>query len=292
MENIEKILSKKPNYLELLGRGQAEKLLKIFSDIENGKYDKEKFYSLHLKGMKYPIYIRSIKADMQSFINTFIEPYLEPKPYFGNMQFIIDAGANIGYTASLFANYWPSCKIISIEPDRENYEFTIKNTVHYRNVKVLNAALWDKNTQLCIEAGQEDGFVVRDSMDETKIPAENMVQGISLKHIMENYNMEKIDLLKMNIEGSEKEIFSGNDLSWLPKVQNMLVELHDGKNPGSSKAVFKATNQSDLAVTETSPYGILFSKEEAYCKWYKTWYKESIYEPNINKARFPKFYLD
>lgn len=292
METIEKLISVKPKCLELLGFGQTEKLLKIFMDIESGKYDKEEFYCFHLKGMKFPLYLRSIRADMQSFINTFIDPYLEIKPYFTKINSVIDAGANIGYTAALFANYWPGSRIISLEPDRENFEFTIKNTIHYRNVTVINAALWNKQSKLCIEAGQEDGFVVREIKEGSSILPDNLVQGLSLNEVMRDHKLERIDFLKMNIEGSEKEIFSENYTNWLPKVRNMLVELHDGKNPGSSKSVFRATDAYPFVVAETAPYGILFAKEDEYCQWYRNWYKEAVYNPNINKDRFPKFYLD
>ncbi|MBL7911002.1 MAG: hypothetical protein JNJ41_08105 [Bacteroidia bacterium] len=72
----------------------------------------------------------------------------------------------------------------------------------------------------------------------------------------------------------------------------MLIELHDGKNSGCSKAVFTAANKYDFAVAETAPYGILFAKEDIYRAWYAKWYKEEIYNPNINKERFPQFYLD
>lgn len=98
--------------------------------------------------------------------------------------------------------------------------------------------------------------------------------------------------MKLNVEGSEKEIFSEAYHSWLPDVQAMLIELHDGKNPGCSKTVFSAIRPYAFAVAETAPYGILFVKEPAYSPWYAKWYREEVYLPNINKERFPKFYLD
>ncbi len=293
METIEKTLASKPKYLELLGKDQAVNLLQLFSEIEAGKYTKEEIHAFQLNGIKHPIHLRSIRADMQSFVNTFIDPYLEQKPYLSDAKFVIDAGANIGYTAVLFANWWPECKIISIEPDRENYELTLKNTSHYSNVTVLNAGLWNKEVKLSIEAGQEDGFVVREiNNDQAAIKNENLTSGISLEQLMKKFGIGEIDFLKMNIEGSEKEVFSENSETWLPKTKAMLIELHDGKNSGCSKAVFSKTNQFDFAVAETAPYGVLFAKESVYRAWYAKWYKEEIYQPNINKERFPDFYLD
>jgi hypothetical protein len=72
----------------------------------------------------------------------------------------------------------------------------------------------------------------------------------------------------------------------------MLIELHDGKNAGCSRTVFCKVNKYNFSVAETAPYGILFVKEKPYREWYAKWYREEIYIPNINKKRFPGFYLD
>ncbi len=293
MQLAETNLPSYSKYIQLLGSDQTQQLLKLFSEIELGKYDKNEIHSFTLKGITHPIFLRAIRADMQSFNNTFIDPYLEKKSYLQDAKFVIDAGANIGYTAVVFTNWWPNCKIISIEPDNENYNLTLKNTANYSNITVLNGGLWNKEVDLKIEAGQEDGFVVREvTSNKNQILAENLTKGISIDHLIEKYRMPEIDFLKMNIEGSEKEIFSENYKNWLPKTKAMLIELHDGKNSGCSKAVFMATNNYDFAVAETAPYGVLFVKEKVYRTWYANWYKEEIYKPNINKSRFPKFYLD
>lgn len=293
MGTMENSLAAKPEYLDLLGKEQALELLGMFAEIESGKYDKKEIHSFKLNGIAHPIHLRAIRADMQSFVNTFIDPYLTKKPYLADSKFVIDAGANIGFTAVLFANWWPGCKIISIEPDRENYELTVKNTSAYPGISVLHGALWNKEARLKIEAGQEDGFVVREiDGDVAHVKSENLTLGISIDQLMMKFNARAIDFLKMNIEGSEKEVFSENYRTWLPQTKAMLIELHDGKNAGCSKAVFSATNEFDFAVAETAPCGVLFVKEQVYRKWYADWYREEIYKPNINKDRFPEFYLD
>lgn len=293
MDTIENTLILKRKYVDLLGKEEALKLLRVFSDIESGKYDRNEIHTFKLSGIAHPIHFRTIRADMQSFVNTFIDSYLDKKPYLAEAEFVIDAGANIGFTAILFANWWPHSKIISVEPDKENYELTLKNTVHYPNITVLNGGLWNKEVKLKIEAGQEDGFVVREvNSDQTQIKSENLTLGISIDQLLRKYNITQIDFLKMNIEGSEKEIFGENYKNWLPKTKAMLIELHDGKNAGCSKTVFSTINQYDFAVAETAPYGVLFVKENIYRKWYADWYREEVYKPNINKDRFPEFYLD
>lgn len=278
-------------YLELLGKEQALRILALFAEIEAGKYAKEELHEFRLAGFPEPVFLRAIRADMQSFINTFIDPYLEQKPYLSKGGLVIDAGANIGYTALLFAQWWPESSIISIEPDRENYELILRNTRAYPNIRVIHGALWNQERILCIEAGQEDGFVVREAGSEAIRP-ENLTQGMTLSSLLEQSGEDNIAFLKLNVEGSEKEIFSKGYDAWLPRTEALLVELHDGKNQGCSSAVFSALAPYAFAVAETAPYGILFVKEPAYRNWYAAWYKETIYKPNINKERFPGFYLD
>lgn len=279
--------------MKLLGNNQAIDLIKVFMEIELGKHAKQSIHELKLDGFANPIYIRAIRADMQSFLNTFIENYLELKPYLAESGLVIDAGTNIGLTAVLFAKWWPKAKIVCIEPDQENYELALKNISNYPNITLIKGALWHKEADLKIEAGQEDGFVVREINEScNNLRSENVTKGVSIDHILRTYDMPHIDFLKMNIEGSEKEIFSENFQLWLPKTKAMLIELHDGKNAGCSKAVFQTVNQYDFAVAETAPYGVLFVKENIYRKWYTNWYREEIYKPNIDKVRFPQFYLD
>lgn len=279
------------NYIQLLGSEQAETLVNFFNEIENGVYNKNKTIEVKLKTLRYPLILRCIRADMQSFINTFVDVYLEKKAYINDAEFVIDAGANIGYTAVLYANWWPNATIVSLEVDEENYELTLLNTKYYHNIKVKHAALWQNNSKLKIEAGQEDGFVVKEIKGENVLK-ENLTKGVTVDDIMFEFKATKIDFLKMNIEGSEKEVFEKNYENWLPKTKCMLIELHDGKNAGCAKAVFTTTNKYNFAVADTANYGILFCEEKTYRTWYANWYKQNIYQPNINKQRFPEFYLD
>ncbi|MCA0430774.1 MAG: FkbM family methyltransferase [Bacteroidetes bacterium] len=278
-------------YNSLLGNEQTVQLISFFQKIENGVYNKNETLSVKLTNLIHPIKLRCIRADMQSFINTFIDPYLELKPYFENINFVIDAGANIGYTACLYANWWPNAQIISLEADKENYDLAVENLKYYPNVQVKHAALWSTNSKLKIEAGQEDGFVVKE-IDNNTFLNENITIGVDIDTILKENNCSKIDFLKMNIEGSEKALFTKNYENWLPNTTNMLIELHDGKEAGCAKTVFNTINKYDFAVAETANYGILFCKEKIYRTWYAKWYKETIYIPNINKNRFPEFYLD
>jgi len=66
------------------------------------------------------------------------------------------------------------------------------------------------------------------------------VPAITMTEIIDKYNIQRIDILKIDIEGAEKELFSYNYESWLPKVRCIVIELHDLYRPGCATAFFKA----------------------------------------------------
>jgi hypothetical protein len=57
--------------------------------------------------------------------------------------------------------------------------------------------------------------------------------------MLEN-GLEQIDILKIDIEGSEKELFESDYDYWLSRTKILIIELHDRLKPETSKTVFKA----------------------------------------------------
>jgi hypothetical protein len=55
--------------------------------------------------------------------------------------------------------------------------------------------------------------------------------------------MEYIDLLKIDIEGAESELFRSNYESWLSKTRAIVVEIHNHFNPMCSSTLEKALSQ-------------------------------------------------
>jgi hypothetical protein len=56
---------------------------------------------------------------------------------------------------------------------------------------------------------------------------------------------DEVDVLKMDIEGSEGEVFSGDVHSWLPRVRTVLMEIHDRQ---SEEIVLRALANYDCAI--------------------------------------------
>jgi FkbM family methyltransferase len=149
---------------------------------------------------------------------------------------IIDAGAHIGMTSLYFANRFPQSRILAIEPVPRNYAMLCENTRGYENIRTIQAALWDDHATLTIEnpESQSSAFRVAEVSSCAK-----PVQAITVNDAFKMLDVEQVDLLKIDIEGSEKQVFSG-DTSWLRNVKMMVIELHDRFQPGCTQALQQA----------------------------------------------------
>ena len=56
---------------------------------------------------------------------------------------------------------------------------------------------------------------------------------------MSEYDLKWVDLLKVDIEGAEKEVFGSPD-EWIGSVGAIAIELHDRFKPGCSRSFFAA----------------------------------------------------
>ena len=70
----------------------------------------------------------------------------------------------------------------------------------------------------------------------------------TLTEIMERMNWDGIDLLKVDIEGAELEIFLKNSADWIRRTRIIFVELHEQYAPGCGQALFSALDVLNYSV--------------------------------------------
>ena len=161
----------------------------------------------------------------------------------------MDAGAYTGLSSAYFAGRYPEAKVIAIEPDGTNFDLLVRNTSALANVHPVRAALWSTSGSLeIVDPGQgEWAFRVAETNDSgsTKLKLEeavrNRVPAITIPEIMDSHCLSYIDLLKLDIEGSEKEVLAGS-APWIEHVGAICIELHDRFKPGCSREFYRAAN--------------------------------------------------
>ena len=193
--------------------------------------------------LPYPVYFRNRTSDIPTFNQCILQEHYNISVDF-EPKVIFDLGANIGLSAVYFKSRWPESKIYCVEPAVENYKILLKNTERFSGVKCFNNGIWCKNTGLVVEnidnAGNW-GFTVRESSDESGMEA------ITIKKLMEINGVDQIDLLKIDVEGSEFELFDQDCHYWLSRTSILVIELHDILKPGSSRAMFRALSNYDYS---------------------------------------------
>jgi hypothetical protein len=70
------------------------------------------------------------------------------------------------------------------------------------------------------------------------------VQGMTVDTIMKEQGIEHIDILKIDIEGAEREVFR-DPSSWVSKVDALIVELHERMKSGCNRSFYNSTNGFD-----------------------------------------------
>jgi FkbM family methyltransferase len=214
-----------------------DEAISIYLKIKTGRYKDWK-----LKKFTHPINLRNNPFDYVTFEEVLLEELYHLPAGFTPAN-IIDAGANIGLTSAYFASLFPGASIISLEPELENFKLLAANANQYLNVQPLRAGLWSHEAWLSV-INVNDGnnaFQVEVSTVET----DQSIKAYSVKNIMEQKHWTQLDLLKIDVEGSEKEIFEG-DTSWLASVKIMMIEFHDRFKPGCEDAVFAAADKCNF----------------------------------------------
>ena len=169
----------------------------------------------------------------QVILNQEYKPFLELiKKYSQNKGLnLVDAGSNVGF-ASLYLNEHLNInRIVSIEPSKENIK-NLKENFHSNsitNIHIYETGLWEKKTRLKLDTNFRDGREWSLRLIETN---ENDADGfdcISIENIFNDENIEIIDILKIDIEGGEKEVFKAfeKDNSILSKIKFIAIEIHD-----------------------------------------------------------------
>jgi FkbM family methyltransferase len=204
----------------------------ILATLANLVFAYPEYMVITAKGVKHPLSVRLGTSDVEVYRDTFLEQeYYYPTPF--SPRRIVDVGANCGMTSVFYTNRYPDATVVAVEPEPSNYEALVRNTRAYPNIVPIQAALWSTDGQVEVfppwpywKRWGKWGFRVRNG---------NGSRALTLPTLMREFGMESVDILKIDVEGAEREIFSNCD--WMEKVKLLAIELHDRETPGCSDVV-------------------------------------------------------
>jgi FkbM family methyltransferase len=198
------------------------------------------FRLFHIDGIQYPVGVRVGTSDYVILQQIFAEHEYAPLLKLRELSLILDGGANVGYASIWFLNHFPSARVIAVEPDPANYQICRQNLAPYgQRVSVLNTALWSHPTGLVrCRTGltMEAAAMVRKAAGGEKPD----LMAVDIPSLIEMSREPVVDLLKLDIEGAESEVFRAGTQGWLRQVKNVVIEIHGPECEG----IFSAAMQS------------------------------------------------
>lgn len=218
----------------------------------------------HVNGTPLDLYIRGkSSSDVQVMDQVFASkeylPLVEEISRRGcadQIHFIIDAGANVGYTTAYLKAYFPHADVVAIEPDDGNALQAKKNFMlnQFNNIKIIQGGIWSKDTWLELKKDHNDEKEWSYYVVECRQPSG--LKGFSIESVLSESGYRDIDLLKIDIEGSEKELFKDESIidPVLSKTKFLAIEIHDetGVRPhiyeSLSRNGFEWFNRGELTI--------------------------------------------
>jgi FkbM family methyltransferase len=189
--------------------------------------------TLRNKSLAYPVQLRARTSDLMVYEEVVLnDEYRFDLPQ--SPKVILDIGANIGLTSAYFATRYPDARILAIEPEAENFRLLRKNLEPYKNVRPIRAALWSNDTRVELKDTGSGSWAFQ--VEESSTGA---IPAVTLSTLLAENEVSYADLVKIDIEGAEREVFAGA-LDWVSNVGLLMIELHDRFKPGCSDTVCAA----------------------------------------------------
>ncbi|HNW23588.1 MAG TPA: FkbM family methyltransferase [Candidatus Dojkabacteria bacterium] len=170
-----------------------------------------------------------------------------------NCPYIVDIGSHIGISIIYFKALYPNCKILAFEPNPISFEILKENIFNngLEDIQLINKAIssdsplkdfyidnskqnWESNSSFL-----KNSWSGKESTKSIKVECTRLDEYIK--------DIQKIDMLKIDTEGSEYEILNSHK-NILNKVKNISVEYHPVKNSKIEKILIVLREYFDIKI--------------------------------------------
>jgi len=149
---------------------------------------------------------------------------------------VIDIGANIGcHTTLLSKLVGPEGKVLSFEPCKLHYNTLIFNAIlnNCQNCTVYKNGCGDKNETMYIDKkwltvpDKVENFGCVSLLSESSNEDDEKIEVISI----DSLNLDKVDLIKIDVEGMEDKALQGMKNTILKHAPTVVIEIHTERIP-------------------------------------------------------------
>lgn len=125
---------------------------------------------------------------------------------------LFDIGANVGQTIKDFKEVFKKSTIHAFEPSSDTFEILKKNTSNYKNIHLWNFGLGATNGDLILNEfnlSNTNSFLEINNTNPKNLKKQTQVKVTTVDKFSEEQKIQAIDVLKIDTEGFELEVFKG-----------------------------------------------------------------------------------
>lgn len=182
-----------------------------------------------LSGKEYPMKILNISSKKQPIV--------------------IDAGAHIGFFSLYIKSLNPRAKVYAIEPLEENIRYIKKNLDlnKIKGVTILKFALSDKQGKDKLWLSGNNFDVPTISLPiKKRLNDYRMIETHTLAGVIKSNHLNKVDVLKMDIEGVELKVLKKEINLIMRCVDRLLVEYHSDRDSRMRKKIITLMTKNNF----------------------------------------------
>jgi FkbM family methyltransferase len=187
----------------------------------------------------------------------FLDGHYAVDPLVPEPRVVVDLGSNIGLSILFFRLRFPDAKIFGVEPDPTAFELLQRNVAGLGDVTVRQAAVGDHAGTATFwsapGAVASSLFQTHDAQHPVEVPVE------TFERLLADFGVDRIDVLKLVVEGSEFEALRSVDLGRIDTLAGEIALTPDGER---SEAAFRAL-LADFDVELTENYEDVFRQFKA-----------------------------
>ena len=211
-------------------------------------------FAVRLRGWG-PIHLRSLGGGDYRMFDDMFRRGMTP-PVLPDCKTVIDLGGNIGLATVALARELPGLRSYVVEPDADNVRMlhlNLKSLIEKGRCRIERGAMWKTDAMIEVQPPPLPGSFGAVRCAEAN-GAGVQVQGMTMDTILDRSGFERVDLLKIDVEGAEAGMFAaGSD--WLDRVEALAVEFH-----GDARATCdfdQVARRHGLTIRETHNNGVV-----------------------------------
>ena len=177
-------------------------------------------------------------------------------------QVIVDIGAAYGDSSWYAKKLYPSAQVIAYEPDPFHTTLLNKNSVPLGCIVKQEAVGVSGQVEMILHSDHTQSSA--HSVRGIQPISTDQVASVALHDALKQY--ESVDLVKIDCEGAEKEIFEHTDSKVFSKIKRFSIEYHEFVVPGIKDQIVNLLKKQGYAVeikedAYTKDFGFIYAKK-------------------------------